>query len=591
MTEKKYSSLISLTSRLYNHINRRRRLQILGLLFFMVITTFIEIISIGSVLPFLAFLTNPELVSSHRVTQFFVRFLGLHDLHDLLLPMTIFFCTAAFLSGFTRFTLNWAQIRLSHTIGSDFSLDAYRKTLCQPYLVHVSRNSSEVISGITVKTKAVVGGVVLPIMTIISSVIFLLAIVGILFIAQPYIALITIIGFGLIYILVIVLTKRQLLLNGQKVSEGQTRTIKALQEGIGGIRDVLLAGTQNMHCNIYAKEDLSYRKALANIQIISVSPRYAVEVLGIILISSLAYYLATKGGSESISGAIPILGLFAMAAQRVLPMLQQSYASWSSIRGGQATLSDVVDLLDQKNYFFVDDVKKIQFTKEIELQNVSFEYSLRGPKILSGLNLSIAKGSCIGVIGSTGSGKSTLIDVILGLLSPIDGNLVVDGISIGPENLQSWQKCIFHVPQAIYLLDATIEENIALGVPIKNIDRSRVRKVAAQAQIDEFIESLDGRYESRVGERGIMLSGGQRQRIAIARALYRGADILVLDEATSALDYETEQRVMAEINTMQKSLTTIIVAHRITTLKYCSMILQMEAGKVNIISYPQALKN
>jgi len=297
-----------------------------------------------------------------------------------------------------------------------------------------------------------------------------------------------------------------------------------------------------------------------------------------VLIAVIAYFLADKvnGGS----GAIPVLGMLAMGAQRMLPMLQQSYSSWVSIRGGQISLGDALDLMDQPLPMYTVDPAKIRFNNSISFRDVSFKFAPESPEILCGLNIDLVKGRRIGIIGNTGSGKSTFLDVLMGLLSPTQGELLIDGVAISDENRRGWQKNIAHVPQTIFLSDASIGENIALGIPRDEIDFERVRYAAQRAQLAEFVESLDQKYESRAGERGIKLSGGQRQRIGIARALYKHADILVLDEATSALDGDTETKVMQAINAMEDGLTTIIVAHRLSTLRNCDQIIELEACKI-----------
>lgn len=572
------SSIVNLLVRLWGHIGIWRRFQFLALFLLMICVSFAEVLSIGAVLPFLGLLTAPERVFAQPLAQHIIQPLGLQTPSELLLPITILFASAAFISGVMRLLLLFVQTRLGHAIGADFSLGMYRRTLYQPYSVHVARNSSEVIAGISNKAKAIVGSTLIPVMTIVSSTLLLIAVLFALLIVEPVIAATVFVGVGVIYASLIIATKGRLLSASREISEGHTKSIKVLQEGLGGIRDILIDGTQEVHCNVYQAVDNPLRRAMANVQIISVSPRYGVEALGMVLISALAYALAIKG--QGISDAIPVLGTLAMGAQRMLPMLQQSYSSWSSIRGGQVSLSDALELLDQPLPTYLQYPIEMQFDREITLKDVSFKYGPGAPEILNGLNISIAKGTCVGIIGNTGCGKSTFLDVIMGLLPPERGQMFVDDNGISDESRRGWQKHIAHVPQTIFLADAKISENIALGVPRAEIDHLRVRSAATSAQIDDFIESLEDKYETRVGERGVRLSGGQRQRIGIARALYKHADLLVLDEATSALDNETESKVMQSIEAMSDKLTIIIVAHRLSTLKNCDEIIELDGGKV-----------
>ena len=272
----------------------------------------------------------------------------------------------------------------------------------------------------------------------------------------------------------------------------------------------------------------------------------------------------------------------ALGAQRMLPILQLIYSSFSSLRAGFASLADVLELLDEptNEILIKSSVNKIPLNKKIKIENLKFKYSPDGSKILNGINLEIPKGSILGIIGATGSGKSTFIDILMGLLHPVSGSLSVDDTIITETNKFGWQAELAHVPQSIFLIDSSIAENIALGVPKSDIDHDLVKKSAMQAQIHETILSWKDGYSSVVGERGVRISGGQRQRIGIARALYKKASVIIFDEATSALDSDTETSVMRSIISLNKEITIIIVAHRLTTLKDCSNIIELSEGKI-----------
>lgn len=553
------------------------------LLLLMICASLAEVVSIGAVLPFLGVLTAPERVFDHQLAQPLIQALNLTEPKQLLLPLTIVFAFAALFSGVMRLMLLWGQTRLSHAIGADFSISIYRRTLYQPYAVHVARNSSEVISGISGKANSLVHYVILPVLTILSSTMMLLTILVALVAIEPVVAFSAFAGFGAIYVIVIFASKNRLARDGQRISHEQNQVIKALQEGLGGIRDVLIDGTQSVYCKIYRDADLPLRRAQANVQIIGVSPRFGIEALGMVLIAVLAYSLA--GRPAGIASVIPVLGALALGAQRLLPVLQQAYSSWAAMRGGQASLSDALDLLDQPlpEYAEAPLLAPISFQRDIALGGLAFSYTPKGPCVLKGLELNIPKGGRIGFIGSTGSGKSTLLDIIMGLLHPTEGTLAIDGVVITPQNHRAWQAHIAHVPQTIFLADTTIAENIAFGVSPDQIDLDRVRQAAQQAQIAQTIESWDNQYNTQVGERGVRLSGGQRQRIGIARALYKQADVIVFDEATSALDNDTERAVMQAIEGLSNEITILIVAHRLTTLKNCTQIVELGDGVVKRI--------
>lgn len=576
----KTQNLSSLLRRLWRHVSPRRRVQLAMLLVLMIVASFAEVLSIGAVLPFLSVLTAPEQVFSSHLAQPVIRLLGLKEPGQLLLLLTIVFAAGALFSGAMRLILLWAQTRLSHAIGADFSISIYRRTLYQPYSVHISRNSSEVIAGISSKANGVVSSTILPLLTILNSALMLTSILAALLIIEPTIAISSIAGFSSIYVIVILITRKALMRDSQRISRDQSQVVKALQEGLGGIRDVLIDGTQAAYCDIYRNADMPLRRAQANIAIIGGAPRFGIEALGMVLIAALAYFMASRSGS--MAAAIPVLGALALGAQRMLPVLQQAYSSWTSMRGGHVSLSDALDLLDQPlpAYANAGALEPMPFNSAIELRDLSFRYAAQAPWVLHSLNLTIPKGARIGFIGTTGSGKSTLLDIIMGLLSPTAGRMAIDGVEVTPENHRAWQAHIAHVPQAIFLSDATIAENIAFGIPSERIDLERVRQAARKAQIASAIESWVDQYETMVGERGVRLSGGQRQRIGIARALYKRADVIVFDEATSALDNETERAVMQAIESLGEELTVIIVAHRLTTLKECTQVIELSDGRI-----------
>lgn len=478
--------------------------------------------------------------------------------------------------------LLWASTRLSYAVGAELSINIYRLTLYQPYAVHMARNSSEIIDGISGKTNNAVY-VINMTLNLISSSVMLIAILVALLSVDPFIALAAFGGFGLIYALIIWLTRKRLLNNSQIVARESIRVIKSLQEGLGGIRDVLIDGSQAAYCQIYSNADQPLRRAQGNNAFISYGPRYGMEALGMLIIAGLAYTLAQE--VDGIAKAIPVLGALALGAQRLLPVLQQAYSSWSGIRSGQVSLQETLVLLDQSlpDYAQNSYPNPMPFQHQINLNQISFRYSQQTPYVLSSLNLTIDKGSRLGLIGVTGSGKSTLLDIVMGLLQPTEGTLKVDGQTVIATNQRSWQAHIAHVPQAIFLADSTIEENIAFGVPKAQIDQARVRKVAKKAQIADAVESWPKQYQTIVGERGVRLSGGQRQRIGIARALYKQADVIIFDEATSALDTETEQAVMQAIEGLSGDLTLLIIAHRLTTLRNCTQIVELGNGGIKRI--------
>lgn len=573
-------TLFTLLVRLWNHLSQRRQRQFVLLMGLMLASAFAEVVSLGAVLPFLGILTAPDLVFNHPIVADLARAWGITSADQLVLPLTIGFALAALVAGMIRLLLLWVSTRLAFAAGADLSIEVYRRTLFQPYRVHLARNSSEVINGIIKKADGVVFWVLLPFLTLISSTLLLTAIILALIAIDPVVATVAATSFGASYGLISWLTRRRLHRNSERIAHEQTQVMKALQEGLGGIRDVLLDGTQPIYCSVYRQADLNLRKAYGDNIFVAGSPRFAMEALGMILIAALAYGLSRQAGG--IAGTLPVLGALALGAQRLLPALHQSYSAWASIVGSHASLADTIKLLDQP---LPADVLEstpppLPFHDEIRFEAVRFHYSIDGPWVLDGLNLNIPKGARVGFVGSTGSGKSTTLDLLMGLLMPTEGEILVDGQPINGNRVRAWQKTIAHVPQSIYLADTTLAENIAFGVPRGNVDMQRVQLAARQAQIADFIENRPEGYKALVGERGIRLSGGQRQRIGIARALYKQASILIFDEATSALDNATEQAVMDTIEGLNRDLTIVLIAHRLTTIRRCDTIVELEHGRV-----------
>jgi ATP-binding cassette, subfamily B, bacterial PglK len=584
-------SLPNLLLRLWRHLTRRRQRQFAILTGLMLVSAIAEVVSLGTVLPFLGILTAPEHVFNHPVVADVALAWGITSADQLVLPLTVAFAAAALIAGAIRILLLWASTRLAFASGADLGIEVYRRTLYQPYRVHVARNSSEVISGITNKVNSVVFGALLPLLTLVSSTMLLVAIILALIAIDPMVASVAAVGLGASYVLITWMSRRRLHRNSQRIANEQTQVVKALQEGLGGIRDVLLDGTQPVYCDIYRQADQALRRAQGNNVFIGGSPRPAMEALGMVLIAALAYALSGQVGG--IATALPVLGALALGAQRLLPALQQIYGAWVGIAGNHASLADTIALLDQPlpAELLQPTPAPLLFQSDIHFDAVRFRYTGDGPWVLDGLNLTIRRGTRVGFVGSTGSGKSTTLDLLMGLLIPTEGEFLVDGRPIIGNSVRAWQQTIAHVPQSIYLADATLAENIAFGVPPDTIDLDRVRQAARQAQIADFIESSPEGYQAYAGERGIRLSGGQRQRIGIARALYKQASVLVFDEATSALDSATEQSVMDAIEGLGSSVTTLLIAHRLTTVRRCDTIVELEHGRVVAQgTYEQLLK-
>lgn len=549
-----------------------------------------ELVSLGAVLPFLGMLSDPELLWQQPLVQDYASRFGYSQADQLMMPATLAFAIAAVLAASIRLMNLWLNGRLAAAVGSDLSCEAYLRTLYQPYEVHVQRNSASVITSITTQIYLTVVALNSFLQVITSMVVAGGLFVGLLVIdAQVAIAAAGL--FGICYGLLAISSQRELVGNSRKIADASADQLKALQEGIGAIRDVILDGSQHVYLQIYSQSDLPQRRLQAKNIFLAAFPRYTLEALAMVAIALLGGLLVVERGSGS--AVIPTLGALALGAQRLLPSLQQIYSGWASLKSYSAAIQDVLVLLDQPLLEKEPVAEPLSLGECISLESVHFRYGVDQPEVLQCLDLEVRRGERIGLIGSTGSGKTTAVDLFMGLLRPTAGRVMIDGSDLHdpshPERLVSWRSAIAHVPQAVYLADSSFAENIAFGIPPQQIDMVRVRQAASQAQISGFIESCVDGYQSFVGERGMRLSGGQRQRIGIARALYKQATVLVFDEATSALDSSTEEAVMASIEGLSRELTIVMIAHRLSTLARCDRVIELINGKVGRIVQPGSL--
>jgi ABC-type multidrug transport system fused ATPase/permease subunit len=544
----------------------------------MLIASIADIVSIGSIIPFLGILTDPTSVFKSAAAQPLITFLSISQPSELVLPLTLIFGVAVFLAGAVRTMLLWANARLSYALGADISLAIYSKTLHQSYDQHCNRNTSEVIDGMINKT----GGVIYCIsmlFTFITSIILISIIVFALLISDATAAFIVFGGIGILYYAVALRTKKFVAKNSQVIALESSNIIKTLQEGLGGIREVLLNGLQSTYLRTYQLSDRRLRVAQSVNTFAAQSPKYFMETIGLILMAGFAFVITNQGGG--VQSTIPVLGALALGAQRLLPAMQQAYLSWSGLIGMQESLAGALELLEQ-GISQVDESNKLETTEfsSLVLENVCFRYEKSEDFIIKNLSISIMKGDRVGIIGSTGSGKSTLLDLMTGLLSPSSGAILINDQQLDIVSKNVWQKMIGYVSQHVYLMDGSIAQNIAFAMEESGMDSRRIQEAAIKAQLIESSENSMQRLRMMVGERGNRISGGQRQRIGIARAIYKNRPILVLDEATSALDYNTENKVMESIKNLDKGVTLIVVAHRLSTLRDCNKIIRIEDGSI-----------
>lgn len=563
---------------IWNALSLARKVQLIILVGLSFLSSLAEIISLGAVVPFLMILTNPGNIYTLENIPFVGKSINFNSISELQFKLTAVFIITVAIAGFIRWLFLFYQTKVSYGIGIEISEKVYTRFLNQPYSFHTSINSSEMISNVIYKTDSIISKVIYPILTIINGVILFIGIFVSMLLVNVKIVLILIFLFCGYYLLVSILTKNALGRFGAKINQNQTNLIKLLQEGFGSIRDVILSSTQSIYVDDFIKAQRDLKNSQASVMIIGLSPRYLIETLGIIFIA-LAVFFQTRNGSN-LDSAIPVIGVLVLGSQKLLPIFQQVFLSFTQIKSGSANVFDVLKALNLPFNKSTQKSESIIFNNSLSLNNIYFKYPSNNNYLLNNMSLTLLKGERLGIMGSSGSGKSTFLDVVMGLANPQYGDITIDEIKLTDQNRQAWQKNIAHVPQHIFLSDTTIMGNIAFGVPYEEIDIERVSFVANQASMSDFIDQLPNKLSTIVGERGVQLSGGQRQRIGIARALYKNAKIIIFDEATSALDNRTEMSILDSINLLSRDLTIIMVTHRTSTLSMCSRILKIENGNI-----------
>jgi len=568
---KKKPLLVTQLSLILVHISRARKKQLIILLTLMILSSISEVISISALIPFLAMLVAPE--KFHL--EIFAKALNIEDTSEYQFFFVSFFILAVLLAGSIRLFLAYYQNRLSADIGKDLSDKAFGNLLYQKYEFHSRTNSSESLSGL-VKTNNLVSTIIQPTLIIFSSGFICIALTLTIVVVTPLLALVLFLSIALIYILIYSACRRKISRNSDIIGTEYSRSVKIVQEAFGGIRSIITDATQRFHIDKYRGSVGSLQNALAINQFWGVAPKHLIEVVGIVSISLISYVIIHSADSGSADLVLPILGATVLGVQRLLPTLQQVYAAFLTIRGAESSIADAIKILElNRSNEMIEDANPCHFRDELILRDVSFRYAIDRPYVLKNTNLTVKVGSRIGIKGRTGAGKSTLIDIILGLIEPTAGTLIVDGIH---RRVCAWTGCVTHVPQEVFLADGSVTQNIAFSIDHAKIDMSRVYLAARMAQIDEVIEHLEDNYNTLVGERGAKLSGGQRQRIGIARALYKQPRLLILDEATSALDVETEAAVMDAIHSLGNELALISVSHRDSAFRHCDLVMEVADG-------------
>lgn len=569
----------SLPARLAKQFSGHRRRQFVFVFALTLVGAVAELVSISAVLPFLQLIAAPATIAKLPGIDHVMGWLHLTDHRDLLIPAALLLIGTAIASALVRIMLIWASTRFVYGLTHDLSTKVFEHVIRQPYTLYLRRNSSELLSGLD-KVNIVSTYFLGPMITALSSAVIALGIILTLIAIDPLVAIMAGISIGGLYVLLGLFIRPMLVRLGREQAAVNTRRIKVSQEAIGGIRDMILDRSHALFAWQYRVADARMRRTSSSISTLASAPRYAVEGMGIVLIAALAlYYSGQPGGTQM---ALPVLGALALGAQRLLPLAQAINTAYVQYAGSVGAVEDVLALLESPSLpepVRLADTAFVPFERDLVFDQVSFGYN-DGQRALSDISLRIPRGARVGIVGRTGSGKTTLVDILAGLLPPSTGSVRIDGRALDAATVENWQAQVAHVPQSIFLLDDTVAANIAFGLPETQIDMARVQDAARRASADEFIAAMPEGYATRVGERGVRLSGGQRQRLGIARALYKRATMLLLDEATSALDDATERSVMDGIEQLDQNQTVVMIAHRLSTVASCDFIIRIDGGRI-----------
>ena len=549
-----------------------------------VIMAFTELLGIASIAPFMALVGDISILETNGIFAQLYKMSGLNNPMDFLFYTGVIVLVMLTFSTVISMFTTWRLSIFGARIGTEIADRLYSYYMQQSWQFHASGSSAQLTKQVSTEAARISNDIIQPLMQMNSKLVLALFISISIVIYDPVIAILGLFIFSLAYFVLYRLVRQKLESNGQQLSEVSTRRFRLMNEGFGGIKDVLLLNRSHDFITRFHDSGKVYARARGTNIAISQVPRYFIELIAFGAMISLVLVLI-KVHSGNLGEVLPILAVYALAAFKLLPALQQIYSSLSQIKGNTAAFEAVKDDLErsfdsQKTSSDTVVSTPINLKRSIKLRDIEFTYPGKDRPAVDGVNMGIPVNSVIGLVGSSGSGKSTLIDLLLGLLTPQQGGIYVDDVRITADNKRAWQDLLGFVPQSIFLSEGSIAENIAFGIPAKDISLKQVDKALNLANLTELVEQLPDGVNTRVGERGVQLSGGQRQRIGIARALYHKAEVLVFDEATSALDGITEKIVMDAIHEFSGQKTIVMIAHRLKTVEKCDLIYFMEHGKI-----------
>lgn len=566
-----------------NIMNRREKRTGLILLFLNVLKGLADTAGIASILPFLSVLGQPELVETNFYASRVYDAFGFESVDEFLFALGLLVVFLLVISAVIKIATVYATNRWIEMREYSLARRLLQTYLKQPYSFFLTRNSSTMSTFILAEVRTIAVGIYLPAINLFSSITSFILIFSLIFWANPLITLTAMLFIGTSYMVLYLSLRGFIKTKGEIILSANKTKFKRVNETFAGIKQVKLSALENVAFKLFSESAKSYAQARAVSTTLGMIPKHGLEVIafGGIVTLTLILFQQNDGAIEKI---LPLLGLYAFAGYRLLPILQSIYNSFIRLRLGVPSLDGVYEELQgtaELVGFPRSVVEPLPLNDAIRLKEICYSYPETEATGLRKIDLEIPKGQSLGVVGTTGAGKTTLVDVLLGLLELDDGSILIDETPLDVSNVRNWQASVGYVPQDIFLSDATVAENIALGVEKSQIVREDLERAAKTAKLHEFIiNDLPHGYETLVGERGVRLSGGQRQRLGIARALYKQPQVLVFDEATSALDSTTESELISEISQMSGDRTIIMIAHRLGTIRDCDQIVMLDKGRI-----------
>ncbi len=566
---------------LWSLLTAPQRRQVMTLQWLVLLMAIMEVIGVAAILPFMTMVADRSILSGEGWLASAFQASGAESANQFLFWSGFAVLGLLTLSSLTSMATTWRLIHIGQQLGAGMSTRLYQHYLTRHWLYHTTHHSATLTNHIAGECQRVMAQIINPLLHMNARIVTASLLLITVFMIAPGATLIVAAMFLLLYSLLFLTVRKRLNRSGRHAVTAGRQRYRLMTEGFGGIKELLLSGHQKHYVDEYAHSAQSLAYHQGNMNALAQVPRYLVELTAYgTVIMLVLYLLGTGTDAETL---LPLLSLYALAGFKLMPAFQQIYSSLAQIRSNLPALHAIQDDLTQSlrsTALSPAGHQRLTPQRSIELRNVHFTYPNKQQPALNGVSLHIPARQAVGFVGPSGAGKTTCIDMLLGLLVPDSGHLCVDNQVINDNNRRAWQNSLGYVPQSIFLSDASIRQNIAFGVPEHEINNTQLQRAIQLAHIDDLIAQLPEGVHTKVGERGVQLSGGQRQRIGIARALYHDPDVIVLDEATSALDSLSEQRIMESIHALMQHKTVIIIAHRLSTVQRCDRVYTIDQGKV-----------